>query len=211
MKYIIMCGCAKDKEHPKQLLEVNGEALISRTIRLLRENGVDDIAISSHHPAFDELGVPVLVHDNRFYDGGGYWVDAFYPTNEPVCYIFGDVFFSEDAIKKIVNTGTNDVEFFASAPPFGDHYAKQWAEPFAFKVVNQNHFQKAIETVKRLCDEKKFNRHPIAWELWQVIKQTPLNIINYSNYTPVNDFTCDIDEGDEIPQFRFLQKRRLIS
>ena len=39
MKYILMCGGNyKDKfEIPKQLLEVNGEKLVERTIRLLKE------------------------------------------------------------------------------------------------------------------------------------------------------------------------------
>ena len=31
----------------------------------------------------------------------GWWLDAFYPTNEQTCYIWGDVYFSEYAIKTI--------------------------------------------------------------------------------------------------------------
>lgn len=40
MKYILMCGGNyKDKfETPKQLLKVNGEILVERTIRLLKES-----------------------------------------------------------------------------------------------------------------------------------------------------------------------------
>ena len=38
MKYIIMCGGKYDEfEKPKQLLEVNGEVIVERTIRLLKE------------------------------------------------------------------------------------------------------------------------------------------------------------------------------
>ena len=40
MKYVIMCGGDyKDQfETPKPLLEVNGEKLVERTVRLLKEN-----------------------------------------------------------------------------------------------------------------------------------------------------------------------------
>ena len=56
MKYILMCGGNYPKfEVPRQLLKVNGEVLIERTIRLLRENGITDIAISTNNKAFDYL------------------------------------------------------------------------------------------------------------------------------------------------------------
>jgi len=38
------------------------------------------------------------------------------------------------------------------------------------------------------------------WELWQVIKDTPLNKINYKNYTVINDYTCDIDDLKDIQE-----------
>ena len=67
MKYIIMAGGSYEKfEIPKQLLKVNGEVIIERTIRLLRENGVKDIAISTNNPAFDYLDVEKLRHENNY-------------------------------------------------------------------------------------------------------------------------------------------------
>lgn len=189
-KFIIMCGCNPKIEKPKQLNIVNGETIVARTIKLLRDNGITDISISSNHPIFEQFGVPVLHHENN-YETGGMWVDGFYPTDDPVCYIFGDVVFSPEAIKTIINTDTEDIEFFASAPPYSPQYIKTWAEPFAFKVRNQQHFRNAITLTKEL--RKWFGREPIAWELWQVIKETPLNCINWKNYTVINDYTCDVD------------------
>lgn len=46
----------------------------------------------------------------------GYWVDAFYPFETPVTYLFGDVFYSENALKTILNKSTEDVLFFGSNP-----------------------------------------------------------------------------------------------
>ena len=200
MTYIIMCGCSPDEEHPKHFTIIDGEELISRTIRLLKAEGVE-IAISSNNLRFEKFGLPLLMHKNDFYTGSGHWVDGFYPTDEPACYVMGDVFFSEAAIHTIVETQTEDVMFFASAPPFGTGYPKQSAEPFAFKVVNQEHFRKSINEVKRLDECRKWFREPISWELWQVIMNTTRNVIVYDNYTAINDYTCDIDHEEDVNQW----------
>lgn len=201
MKYIIMCG--GKYAWAKQLQAIKGETIVARTIRLLRENGVEDIAISSNNDAFEQFDVPVLRHDNPFIafvtDAGvSYWVDAFYPTNEPTCYIFGDVVYSPQAIKTIVETPVKEVMFFASAPPFSPNYIKHYAEPFAFKVEDISYFFDCVNLVKVWQDKRMFRRVPIAWELWQVIKGTPINEIDYTNYVVINDYTCDIDQPTDL-------------
>ena len=205
MKYILLCGGNYTNwKTPRQLVQLGKEKVIERTIRLLQENGIEDIAISTENPAFNELGYEIINRANSFVSDGvntkGNWVDAFPLTEEPVCYVFGDVVFSARAIKTIVETETDDIEFFASAPPFALNYYKKYAEPFAFKVVNTEHFKEAIEETIRLKD--KFYREPIAWELWQVIKGTELNTI-VTNYIKINDFTCDIDSEDDLKYFHF--------
>lgn len=210
MKYIIMCGGDyRVWQEPRQLLMVKGERIVERTIRLLNENGITDIAISSDDERFSRFGVPLLKHnngykvmvDNRY---TGYWCDGFYPMDEPVCYLFGDVVFSPQAIKTIIETETDDIEFFGSMPPFAPGYLKRWAEPFALKVVNNDHLTEAIAELKRLHREGKFRRKPIMWELWQVIKKTPLNKIE-KNYTAINDYTVDVDDPHEIDRIRMLE------
>ena len=199
-----MCGGTYQQwERPRQLININGEAIVERTIRLLREAGITDIAISSNNAVFESFGVPVLRHTNTYNAKGrhnftGYWCDAFYPTDEPVCYLFGDVIFTPYAIKTIVEYQTDDIMFFASAPPFSPEYRKPHAEPFALKVVDQKHLKQAIEDCKRYADEGRFNRKPIMWELWQVITGCPLNCIDFNSYVAINDSTCDVDYPDEI-------------
>lgn len=203
MKYIIMCGGGYAMwNQPKHLLKVNGEPIVARTIRLLRENGIEDIAISSSNPIFEQFGVPVLRHDNDYYargynDNDGSWCSAFYPTDEPTCYLFGDVIFSPAAIRTIIETETDDIMLFGSKEPFAPEYPKPYREPFAFKVANTHHLKKAIERVKFYDSLGKFRRKPIAWELWSVIRGTNIRKINRS-YVAINDYTCDIDTPDEI-------------
>jgi len=203
MKYIIMCGGTYGS-HPKQMLPIMGERIIDRTIRLLKAYGVDDIAISTNDVNFWNLGVPTLSHKNNYVYGHEkehLWLQAFYPMTEPVCYIYGDVYFSEDAIRQIVQTETDCVEFFASAPPFTDKYMKTWAEPFAFKVQNPKFFFEKIEECHKYDLEGKFHREAVSWELWQVIKGTELDVIDYTNYHIINDYTCDIDNAEEAEEF----------
>ena len=212
MRYIIMCGGQyRQWKTPRQLVKIRGEPIVARTIRLLKENGITDIAISSNIDGFDCFGVPVLKHDNS-YDAVGYdhftghWYDAFYPTKDPVCYIFGDVVFSPQAIKTIVETETNTAQFFASSPPFAPNYQKAWAEPFALKVADHIILENGIAKVKQLEAAGVFQRKPIMWELWNVMKGGDPNIINYRSYVAINDYTCDIDYPQEANIFEMLIK-----
>lgn len=208
MKYILMCGGNYGSwRTPRQLTKINGEPIITRTMRLLKENGIEDIAISSNDPVFEQFGVPVLNHQNDYTTNGvkivgGHWCECFYPMNEPVCYIFGDVVFSPNAISTIVKTQTDDIMLFASAPPFSKEYKKPWAEPFALKVQNTRHLQDSVRLCKKYEASGMFNRKPIMWELWQVIQGTPLNHIDYNNYIAINDYTCDIDHPSDAAMFQ---------
>lgn len=200
MKYIIMCGLFWDYKHPKQLFTVNGEVIVERTIRLLKEAGIEDIAITSADSRFGLLDVEWINHDSR-----GEWLNAFYFTNCPVCYLYGDVYYSPEAIKTIVEAEVEDIELFASAPPYDASYYKNYPEPFAFKVEDYIGFRNAVGITKQLFREKQFKRMPISWELWQVIKGTPLNQIIY-NYTVINDYTVDVDTPTDV---RKLEQRLL--
>ena len=205
-KYIIMAG--GEYEHwktPRHLSVVCGEELMARTIRLLKENGITDISISTENPIFEKFGLPILKHENtyhtKWHKAEGDWCDAFYPTDEPVCYVLGDVYFSDEAIKTIVETETDDIELFGSIPPFASNYIKNHIEAFALKVQDVDHFKKSLEKTRELDKQGKFWRKPIIWELWTVITNTPLqtNKDDYTyNYYKINDYTCDIDWAEDI-------------
>ena len=187
---IIMCG--GEYAYKKWYAEIRGERLIDRTIRLLRENGVEDFATTG----IEIDGVKHLAHDNDFsaVKSTGYWVDAFYPTEEPCLYLFGDVYYSEAAMKKILETDTDSVLFFGSKDIRHEGYFKPWEEPFAFKVKDQRLFRKAINEVKVYKDIGKFKRDPIAWELYRVIHGYPLNEhVIKDGYVAIDDLTVDID------------------
>lgn len=208
-KYIILAN-SNDKtfDIPRQLVEINDEPLIKRTIRLLKENGIDDITILAKDKRFDGLGVKRYEAENNDYDyikKTGYWLNAF-PfeiMNEPMCFIWGDVFFSEEAIKTIVETDTDDMLFFCSYNNESDDYIKEHDEPFAYKIVNMDSFKEHVEIVKKLYDEGKTVRHPIVWEVYRSINGQDINKhVMTKGYIAINDITCDIDAKEDVDKIK---------
>lgn len=204
-KYIIMCGGYYEnfKEH-KALSVVNGEPLVARTIRLLKENGITkNIFISSNDDRFNKYGY-VIKHENsyRYEDGKikGYWLDAYYPTEAPVIYLHGDVYYSEDAIKKIISLNPSVNTMVGNQYALNENHDKV-GEPFGWIIVDQKSFREAINECKRLQDEGKIERgYAISWELYEVLNGYNVNdfIIDKETYLAIADETSDIDAPEQI-------------
>lgn len=208
MKYIIMCGGEYDKfETPKPLSVINGETLVGRTIRLLKENGITDIYISSNDKRFDKYGMR-LEHNNTYEIKKnkvyGYWLDAYYPTNEPCIYLHGDVYYTENAIKKILELKPKVNTMIGNQYALNKEHIKV-GEPFGFIVVNQVKFREAINKCKKLQDEGKIDRgYAISWELYEVLNGHNINdfIITEDTYLVIADETIDIDEPWQIDELK---------
>lgn len=224
MKYIIMCGgFYQNFKIPKQLSVINGERVVDRTIRLLKENGIKDIYISSNNPIFDSCGVPRLEHHNSYkYEDNqikGYWLDAFYPyldmiceEDEPkVCYIFGDVYFTEEAIKTIINYESDGNILFGNSVAKNEAH-RNIGEPFAYKVNNYKEFIDGINAVKKLQDEGKTIRVALVWELYRYLNNLDVNIqqVLDDTYICIDDGTIDIDSPEQIERLnkRFSDETR---
>ena len=224
MKYILMCGGDyKEFEIPKQLLKVNGETLVERTIRLLKENGITNIAISTNNPAFDYIDVEKLKHKNEYVhelEGGqpiGCWLNAYYPTEEPACYLHGDVYFSDEAIKNIINAEVKDTLFLCTCDWSDKRYIKspknfKGREPFGYIVKNQKIFRNAINDLLNMTNNGEFKNgiKPFSWHLYRYLNGLDLckesnkftdinNIFNDDgDYLVINDYTTDIDAEKDV-------------
>lgn len=208
MLVIIMAGGKyhQFKKH-KALTKINGEVLVERTIRLLKENGVKDINISSNLDEFDYLGIPILKHNNSYEaleDGTikGYWLDAYYLTEEPCIYLHGDVYYTEEAIKKILNYEAKENTFIGNEIARNPEHLN-WGEPFGWVIVNPEKFKEDIRKTKELQDKGKLERgYAISWELYRVMNGYDPNymLINDDNYLSINDLTIDIDEPYQIEE-----------
>ena len=203
-KYVILADSKNDLfKVPRQLTKINGEPIIKRTVRLLKENGIKDITITSHDKRFDNLGAKRYEPKfNEYAKGnGGYWLDAF-PIellNQPITFMFGDVYYSEEAIKKIVETDTKTHLFFCTYQNKSDKYIKQHDEPLAYKIVNYELFKEHINIVKNMKDKGMCCREPLVWEVYRSMNGLYINEHKMSNnYIAINDISCDIDGINDI-------------
>ena len=205
MKYVILANSNNNTfDIPRQLTEINGEPLVKRTIRLLKENGIKDIIITASDERFDNLGAERYEPKNSTYDyntGAGYWLDAF-PfelLTEPVCFIWGDVYFSDKAIKTIVKSKTKSTLFFCTYNNQDEKYIKHHDEPLAYKVVDTELFKEHIIKVKKMYDDRITYRNPIIWEVYRSINGIDVNEHKMTkNYIAINDESCDIDSKRDI-------------
>lgn len=225
MKYIIMCGGIYPKwKSPRQLEKINGEVIVERTIRLLRENGITDIAISTNDERFNYLDVEILNNKNDKFvtlspngvKASQYsWLNAYYPINEEVCYLHGDVYFSDEAIKTIVEAEVKDTMFFCTCDDTSqkDLRNAKGREPLAYKVVNYKLFRNAVDDLLNMIDNGEFKDakcSPIAWNVYRYLNGLDigkhaqgygdLNSIYDSkgDYIVINDYTTDVDSIDDI-------------
>ena len=192
MKYIIMAAGAGTRWNnylgvPKHLIEINGETLLGRTTRLLKENGVEDYIITCADPRYKQYGPtsPQSHHDCE--------IDRFEESlvDGPVCYLYGDVYYTENAIKTIVETQTDDILFF------GHEY-----EIFAIKIVNRELFFKCKTTVKHLYLTHQINRC-IGWEVYRCMHHIPYEEHYITDrYVKILDGTDDIDYPYEYEAFK---------
>ena len=205
------------------MLKVKGEVLIERTIRLLKENGITDIAISTNNPAFDYLDVEKLRHQNNYthddnFDGKpkGCWLNAYYPTDKPCCYLHGDVYFTEDAIKKIITAPAKDTLFICTCDLTDKRFIRdarcKGREPFGYKVQNQEIFRNAINDLLRMVEAGEYDNaiKPFSWHLYRYLNNmdlcknakqyTEINNIfdNDGDYMVITDITTDVDRKEDV-------------
>ena len=189
MKHIIMAA-GKGKRWneylgiPKHLVKINGETLLGRTTRLLKERGIDYI-ITGNDERYKQYGTLIKQSYNDCE------IDRFEPVSEPVCYLYGDVYYTESAIDKIINTPVDDVLFF------GSNY-----EIFAVKVKNLELFFRNKDRVKKQYLDNKINRC-IGWEVYRSINNIPLNVHMITRrYIKILDGTDDIDFPQDYEDFK---------
>lgn len=193
MKYIIMAAGEGKRWNnylgiPKHLIKINGETLLGRTTRLLKENGIYDYIITTDDERYKEYGKTMKQSYNDCE------IDRFEKVEESVCYLYGDVYYTEEAIKTITETKTKDILFFGSM-----------VEIFAIKVKDRSTFYQHKERIKKLYQKGKIERC-IGWEIYRSLNNIPLTEHQLKKrYVIIEDDTDDIDYPSEYEEF--IKKR----
>lgn len=185
MRYVIMCAGKGTRWGgylgiPKHLIEIDGEKLIERTVRLLWENGVneEDIFITGFDERYAQYAqlIPQSCYDcevDRF-------EESVIKEGEGICYLYGDVYYTDLAMKTIVKAHCNPFWFFGS-----DH------EIFAVKVQDVEQFLKAKRKVKDLFMSGQIDRC-IGWDVYRCINHIP-----FKQHKITRFYTRFIDETDD--------------
>ena len=190
---------------PKHLIEIDGEKLLNRTVRLIKEK------VRQHHEIF------VVAHDNLYKIDGTTLIrpeltqleKEQYCENPFICVskkwwndkgmtiiLFGDVFFTKNAIDIIFNhlQQPHQYTFFGRADkssftlcPYGEIFGLSFSNNFIPKMSD------TVDKLKILKDSGKIKRF-ITWEVYRYLQSIELDKhIVKNNFVQIDDFTEDFD------------------
>ncbi len=196
----------------KHLLEINGESLLKRQIRLLKKNGVHDIYITSHNKLYNFKGAKRYEPKNNKYE-----IDRFFASKNlwnkqgDTLYIYGDVFYTEEAMKIICLTPVNNNYLFFGRYGKNKLTNKNHGEIFAFKFSEKTHTKTKN---KLLYVREEFKKGNITrcrgWEFYRAMQNISLKkhqIIK--NFIKINDLTDDFDTKEEFEVwYNFYKKNK---
>jgi len=98
----------------KQLIEIDGEKIIDRTIRQLRALGIEPV-IATHFEEFDYLDIKHIIPENNEWEITKFTANKkYYQDYDETLFIWGDTYFEDIDIKTIVNTPVEKYKFFGS-------------------------------------------------------------------------------------------------
>jgi choline kinase len=214
-RVVIMAAgmCTRWKNYlgvPKQLAPVNGEAIINRTIRLLKERGITDIYVTVRTPnQYGDLGVKEYIN----FEQNQFNIDRLYGARElsPCVYLYGDCYYTERAMD-IILSDTNDYRFFGRRKP---GIIKSNREIYAIKA-NDFVVEKARELREMHAEHKVINS--LGGHLLIHCLGIPVNPRTRDHtakpdeltpiFTDIDDETTDIDMPHEYRKLKQLVERQ---
>ena len=196
MKYVIMADGKGNRWSnylgtPKHLASIEGEKIIARTVRLLNQiiDDDDSVVVTSHNKDYEFEGAnryePI---DNQLE------IDRF--TNEliarDVCFLYGDTFYTEDALNRIHEEPTEDVVFF------GNHKSI-----VGVKIKAPDVFRYHIQKIKNMYIDGKIK----VCKGWQVYASLTNQCCNREieikeKFVEIHDITTDINTPEEYEKVR---------
>lgn len=138
---------------PKHFAIVRGERLIARTVRLLKyEDTNAEIIVTSHDKRYEFDGSRRYEPQDNHYE-----IDRFTDEliEDDICFLYGDTFYTEKAIKQVLLEKTSDILFFGNKKSI-----------VAVKVMDSVLFRKHVKRVKTLYLEGKIDKCT-GWQVYR--------------------------------------------
>lgn len=190
MKYIIMADGKGTRwqnynDIPKHFIEIGGETLLGRTVRLLNEGDKDaDVIITSHDPRYDVSGARRYEPLNNHLE-----IDRFTEEliEDNVCFLYGDTYYSQEAMDTILQTETDEMIFFGNERSI-----------VAIKVKDGELFRSHVDNVRRLFLEGKIEKC-IGWQVYQSFTGLPFGEKKIGpSYIVLEDGTEDFNSPEDL-------------
>ena len=189
MKYIIMADGKGTRWNnfnniPKHFIEINGEKIIFRTVRLLNEMDPDcSVTVTSHDPRYDIPGSSRHEPSNNILE-----IDRFTEEllEDNVCFLYGDTYYSEEALRLIIRTEAEPLMFFGNSRSI-----------IAVKIKDATVFKKHFDRIKELFLSGKISRC-VGWQIYESFTGGDLESkqINGSFIT-IDDSSRDFNSPDD--------------
>lgn len=181
---------------PKQLIEINGETLIGRTVRLLSEYEVSDIWITSHNSNFEISGAKRYEPENNTH-----CLDKLHACKpiwkSPTMFLYGDVWYSRTAMVKIINTKVKD-KFLFFGRMHTSYYTKHRPELFCKKIEDFDYLEDCIDWIKQVIPD-----YGGGWELYRRMagvddgEKVKIYTAWHDHFVSIDDFTDDFDDYND--------------
>lgn len=151
----------------KHLFKIKGENLLQRTVRLLKSFGEKDIVITSHNPKYEVEGAVRYEPKNNVLEIDRFTYDL---IEDDICFLYGDTYYTEEAIKSIVETKTDEIQFFGNKKSI-----------VAVKVADGEIFKKHVDRVKDKYIKGEI-QNCIGWQVYQSYENLPFGIKNIKEH-----------------------------
>lgn len=214
---VIAGGEAKRWENhlgvPKHLIEIDGETILSRTARLLKENGVSSIYVATkeYDSRYDVPYATQVVVDIDYENNAD--VDKFLSSkhlwNEEgrTLVVYGDCYFTEEAIHTVINYPAREWTLFCR-PNASSITGTRWGECFVQSFYPE-HIEEHERSLHRVAELQKSGelKSGGGWHHYRVMEGLPPKKHAMRNrYVEIDDWTDDFDFPSDYEQW--MKNRR---
>jgi len=171
---------------PKWLIPIDGEPLLYRTHRLLKERGVEDIIVTANT---DFEGLRVERQREKEFECDRYY-GARHLWKELNIHLNGDTYYTEEAMDKIVHC-PNELQFFGQFnrnSVTGSYHCGMYGVKFPGHALVP-HLEKFRELLRKEVED-----WGTTWVLYRMMHGIPFFERRLAgNFTEIDDLTADFD------------------
>ena len=193
MKYIIMANgkgsrWGNHRGIPKHLSEIDGETLLGRTARLVKESDpTAEIIVSSSDARCEIPGIPRHEPKSNTYELDRFCMEL---IEDDVCFLYGDVYYTVETMLDIVSTPVEKLAFWGSSTSI-----------YAVKVRNGSVLRHCLDRLYGKIADGEISDAK-GWQVYHLYMGMPLAGHDIDgDYIIVADETIDFNHPEDYENF----------